>query len=115
MKSKYDAIIVLGGGRYNSGELTPLSIQRLEKGVELYKEGVTSAICALGGHKSTYRVGAIDFDITGAELRKEYFINNGIPENAVVTIDEGRDTIGEAFASRNILRERLQKATHRHF
>ena len=106
MKPKYDAIIVLGGGRFNSGELTPLSTQRLDKGIELFKEGVALIICALGEHKSTYRAEAIDFDVTGAKLRKRYFIDHGIPEENIVKVEEGRDTIGEAFASRKVLRER---------
>lgn len=115
MKPKYDAIIVLGGGRFNSGDLTPLSIQRLNKGIELYYGDVAPLICALGGHKSTYRVGAIDFNITGAELRKQYFVSHGIPESNVIKIEEGRDTIGEAFASRMLLRERYSKIACRYF
>lgn len=106
MNPKYDAIIVLGGGRFNSGDLTPLSIQRLDAGINLYKQGFAPTICALGGHKSTYRTGAIEFDTTGAELRKRYFLDHGVPEGNIIKVEEGRDTIGEAFASRKVLRKR---------
>jgi len=35
---KYDAAIILGGGRYNNDQLTPLSIQRLNKGYNFYQK-----------------------------------------------------------------------------
>lgn len=102
MKKQYDAIIVLGGGRDNSGDLTPLSTQRLDRGVELFRHGTAPKIFALGGYKSTYSPQAITFGRTGADLRSEYLQKLGVPADSVVLVENGKDTIGEAFASREI-------------
>lgn len=101
----HSVIIVLGGGRKNDGSLTELSIQRLERGCELYKKGVSQKVFALGGHYSTYSPNSIYFPETGAELRKEYFCRHGVPEEDVILVPDGRDTMLEAFASRRVLRE----------
>jgi len=100
MEKQYDAIVILGGGRDNTGELTPLSTQRLDAGYDLYKKGLAPRIFALGGHKTTYSPYAIAFDKTGAELRRDYLVRLGAPVDAVVMVKDGKDTIGEAFASR---------------
>ncbi len=102
--TRYNAIIVLGGGRTNEGDLTPLSIQRLNKGIELYKEGVSNKVVALGGHYSTYSPHATRFQKTGAYLRGEYLIRGGVSASDVIFVEDGKDTIGEAFASRQKMR-----------
>lgn len=102
---KYDAIVVLGGGRTNQGELTPLSKQRLDKGIELYKEGSSDTVVVLGGPYSTYSPNAIRFKDTGARIRGQYLINNGVDPNDIMYVENGRDTILEAFASRQKLRD----------
>lgn len=105
-KSKrYDAIIVLGGGRDNQGNLTPLSIQRLDKGVELYQQGEARKVFALGSYFSVPGSKAIRFEQTGAQLRKNYLVVEGVPPENVVMVEGGRDTIGEAFVSRKKVRE----------
>lgn len=102
MEKQYDAIIVLGGGRSNSGDLAQLSTQRLDRGVELFKQGQAAKVFALGGYKSTYSPLAITFDRTGADLRSEYLQEFGVPTDSIVLVEDGKDTIGEAFASREI-------------
>lgn len=104
--TNFDAIIVLGGGRFNNGSLTPLSTIRLDKGMDLYHGNTSNKLLAMGGEFSTYRPGAIRFDQTGANLRKNYYLEHGIPEDSIISIDwECRDTIGEAFALRKKARE----------
>lgn len=100
-----NTIIVLGGGRLNEGDLTTLSTQRLDKGVELYQQGVSGRFFALGGQYSTYREEAIRFDTTGAELRRDYLVSHGVPSENIELVSDGRDTLYEAFASR----ERVKK------
>lgn len=100
MTTKFDAIIVLGGGRINEGDLTELSIQRLDTGIELYNNKTAKIIFALGGFYSTYSSNAIKFNISGANLRKKYMADRGIKPKNIVLVENGRDTIGEAFASR---------------
>ena len=93
------------GGRNDKG-LTPLSTARLDKGWELLQQGKAPKIFALGGHYSTYMVDAKSYPDTGAQLRKDYLLNKGnINSDNIVMVEDGRDTIYEAFASRKIARE----------
>jgi hypothetical protein len=99
---QYDAIIVLGGGRIDEENLTVLSTQRLDCGVELYHKGLARKIFAIGEHRSTFSTShyeAISFRKTGAELRKEYLIGKGVPSESIIEVPLGADTIVEAFAS----------------
>jgi len=48
MTQSFDAIIILGGGRTNNGDLTSLSIQRLDEGRRLHKAGLSPKIFTLG-------------------------------------------------------------------
>ena len=101
----YDAAIILGGGRYNNDKLTPLSIQRLDRGYNLYKKKVVPKLITLGGRYSTYSPKAIKFDKTCAQLRKEYLITLGVNAKDIIKIEDGRDTICEAFAAREQLKK----------
>ena len=102
---RFDAIIVLGGGRDNEGNLTNLSKQRLDAGCELYREGISNKIFALGGMMSTYSPNAIQFNKTGAKLRSEYMIGKGVKPEDIIKVEGGRDTIGESFVSRDTARK----------
>jgi uncharacterized SAM-binding protein YcdF (DUF218 family) len=104
-RKKYDVIIVLGGGRDNQGNLTPLSIQRLDKGVELYRRGVAEKIFALGGHRSICRPWAICFEQTGAQQRKIHLVAKGVCPKDVIVVEDDGDTVFEAFASRRRCKE----------
>lgn len=99
---KYDAIIILGGGRFNDGSLTPLSMQRLDKGCKLYNRGFSNKVIVLGGVFSTYSPKSIKFKITGADIRCKYLIVHKINSKNIIKIPEGRDTIEEAFVSRKV-------------
>lgn len=100
MARTYDAIIVLGGGRYNDGSLTELSKQRLDAGVRLYKQGMAPKIFALGEKYSNYRPDAICFSKTGARVRSKYLQERGVSKKDIVLVSSGRDTISEAVACR---------------
>lgn len=105
---KNGVAIILGGGRYNNDELTPLSIQRLDRGYKLYQKKKVSKLVTLGGYYSTYSPRAIKFDKSGAQLRKEYLVTLGVKNKDIIKIENGRDTICEAFAAR----EQLTKLKH---
>ncbi len=98
----YDAIIILGGGRIDETTLTTLSIQRLDRGVELYFQGLAEKVFALGDYYPSYSASAIRFERTGAELRKSYLTEHGIPEGVIIKVEDGRDTLYEALASRKM-------------
>jgi uncharacterized SAM-binding protein YcdF (DUF218 family) len=103
-KAAFDAAIVLGGGRYNDGTLTPLSLGRLDRGIRLYRTGTARRLILLGGPFITYSPNAIRFRKTGAQVRKEYAVRQGVPASAVLKVESGRDTICEAFAARDLVR-----------
>lgn len=96
----YDVIVILWGWRYNDGALTELSIQRLDKWYEAYNKGKASKIITLWSRYSTYSPNAIEFAYTWAQLRKDYLVNLWIDKDNILTVEGWRDTICEAFASR---------------
>lgn len=99
---RYDAIVVLGGGRISEKNLTDLSRRRLDKGARLILSGIATKIFVLGEYKSTFDTlnqKAILFRKTGARLRKEYLMRRGVKPESIVEIPLGEDTIAEAFAS----------------
>lgn len=102
----YDAIIVLGGGRNDKG-LTLLSTMRLDKAWELFQQGKAAKILTLGGPYSTYAKDAICYNDTGAQVRANYLLSKGnINNENIIMVEDGRDTIHEAFASRKRAREK---------
>lgn len=101
--------IILGGGVTPEGELTRLSRQRLDRGIELFQNSVVSKLVVLGEARSTYFENAIQFDVAGAERRANYLIDHGIPELAIQKIARGRDTIGEGLACRDFYRTQPEK------
>lgn len=118
MTQKYEAIIVLGGGRHGEdkpmlgvkkGDLTTLSTDRLDAGARLFKDLLPTnpdlKIFALGEKKSTYAPTSIEFEEPCCVLRKNYLLSRDISDNAIVEVNGGRDTIGEAFATRAACRE----------
>jgi uncharacterized SAM-binding protein YcdF (DUF218 family) len=96
-------IVVLGGGRFNDGSLTNLSLQRLDAAINLFNAGEAPTITVLGGSKSTYLPGALGFEKPGAEARADYLVAKGIPADRINQIPDGRDTIGEAITCRDHL------------
>lgn len=99
---KFDEIVVLGGGRIDEENLTVLSKQRLDKGAELYHQGIAPKIFALGGQRGTFstsRQEAIFFNKSSATLRKEYLVDKSVNPEDIVEVPFGGDTIVEAFAS----------------
>jgi uncharacterized SAM-binding protein YcdF (DUF218 family) len=101
--AKYDVMIVLGGGIDNDGNLTNLSTQRLDLACKLYQKAVAPKIFAIGGPYSTWNPRAIKFERTGADIRSEYMQKKGVDPAHIVKVENGRDTITEALATRKAL------------
>ncbi|KGH48169.1 membrane protein [Modestobacter caceresii] len=80
-----DAIVVLGSAQYNG---VPSSIfeARLEHARELYDEGVAPVIVTVGGK-------ATGDTFTEAEAGRDYLAQNGVPEDALLAVPEGVDTL----------------------
>ena len=97
-RSAADAIVVLGSAQYNG---VPSSIfeARLEHALALYEAGVAPVVVTVGGK-------ADGDTTTEAEAGRDYLATAGIPEDSLLAVPEGTDTlqsmrvVGAAFADR---------------
>lgn len=80
-----DIVVVLGAAQYN-GEPSPVLSARLDHAARLWRSGVAPIIVTVGGR----RVGD---NYTEAEAGRGYLMSYGIPEDAVVAVGEGGDTL----------------------
>ncbi|MFH1212445.1 MAG: YdcF family protein, partial [Candidatus Woesearchaeota archaeon] len=89
-----NAIIVLAGGIEKDGSLPPMTKYRVEKGVELYKQGVASKIILSGSWSFLY-----DFTParTEAEAMQEYAVSLGVKKDDIILEADSKDTLGEAY------------------
>jgi uncharacterized SAM-binding protein YcdF (DUF218 family) len=80
-----DAIVVLGSAQYNG---VPSSIfeARLEHAIALYDDGVAPVIVTVGGK-------ADGDQFTEAEAGQRYLADAGIPDDALLAVPEGVDTL----------------------
>ena len=93
-----DAIVVLGSAQYNG---VPSSIfeARLEHALVLWKDGVAPVIVTVGGKADGDR-------FTEAEAGAQYLSEAGVPDEALLPVPEGVDTlesmraVGAAFDER---------------
>jgi uncharacterized SAM-binding protein YcdF (DUF218 family) len=93
-----DAIVVLGTAQYNG---VPSSIfeARLEHAVALYEAGVAPVIVTVGGK-------ADGDQFSEAEAGQAYLSEQGVPDDGLLAVPEGVDTlqsmraVGAAFAER---------------
>lgn len=73
---KADVAVVLGAAAYESG-VSAVYRERLNHGIRLYEEGYTDYILICGG----VAAGNTHSD---AQIGKDYVLNQGVPENAVL-------------------------------
>ena len=93
-----EAIVVLGSAQYNG---VPSSIfeARLEHAIALYEDGVAPVIVTVGGK-------ADGDQFAEAEAGRDYLAGSGIPNEALLAVPEGVDTlesiraVSTAFAER---------------
>ena len=80
-----DAIVVLGSAQYNG---VPSSIfeARLEHARDLFEGGVAPVIVTVGGKKSGDA-------FTEAEAGRDYLAKEGVPDDALLAVPEGVDTL----------------------
>jgi uncharacterized SAM-binding protein YcdF (DUF218 family) len=80
-----DAIVVLGSAQYNG---VPSSIfeARLEHALDLYGEGVAPVIVTVGGK-------AAGDEFSEAEAGREYLAEAGVPDDALLAVQQGADTL----------------------
>ena len=93
-----DAIVVLGSAQYNG---VPSSIfeARLEHALALWEDGVAPVVVTVGGK-------AAGDQFTEAEAGRAYLIDAGVPEESLLAVPEGVDTlesmraVGTAYGER---------------
>jgi uncharacterized SAM-binding protein YcdF (DUF218 family) len=84
-RSPADAIVVLGSAQYNG---VPSSIfeARLEHALQLYEDGVAPVVVTVGGK-------AAGDEFTEAAAGQAYLADAGIPDDALLAVEEGVDTL----------------------
>lgn len=92
----FDCIVVLGAGLNNDGTPSPMLKERLDKGIELYNEGVTQKIIMSGDHASS------EHDEVNA--MKTYAVEKGIPPEDIFMDHAGISTYDSMYRAKNIFK-----------
>lgn len=79
-----DAIIVLGAAQY-VGRPSPVLKARLDHAVSLYEQGLAPRMILTGGT-------GVGDTTSEAAVSRRYVLRKGVPDDAIVTEDEGRTT-----------------------
>lgn len=93
-----DAIVVLGGGIAADGTLPAVACARVKRAVELYHAGIAPRMILSG------RCGLTDPDpvVTEAAAMASYAIEHGVPEDCILLEEVARDTVGNAYFTREM-------------
>lgn len=102
-----DVIIVLGGGINNDGSLYARAKFRVEKAVELFKQGRARTLLFSGRY--TY-IRKKELDTTEAEAMAAYARGLGIPKKAIMVEKESMDTLGNLFYCNKIIKNKRWKS-----
>ena len=84
-RPKSDAIVVLGSAQYN-GVPSSIFAARLEHARALYQQGIAPVVVTVGGKKS-------GDNFTEAEAGRDYLARAGVPQQALLAVPEGVDTL----------------------
>ena len=91
-----DAIVVLGAAQFN-GQPSDVFEARLQHAVDLWKEGLAPYLIVTGGKLPADRT-------TEAATARAWAIANGVPKEAILGEDHGRDTLESLDGVAAILR-----------
>jgi vancomycin permeability regulator SanA len=93
-KEEYDCIIILGAGGRKDGSPSPMLKDRLDKGIELYNEGVAPKIIMSGDH------GQKRYDEVNS--MKKYAIEKGVPSEDIFMDHAGFSTYESIYRERDV-------------
>ena len=93
-----DAIVVLGGGVDGDGFLSTTSRTRVARAVELFHAGIAPRMILSGRCGLT----APEPTITEAVAMATYAREHGVPRAALLLEEESRDTLGNAYFTREL-------------
>jgi uncharacterized SAM-binding protein YcdF (DUF218 family) len=85
VRSPSDAIVVLGSAQYD-GRPSAILRARLGHALALYQSGVAPRIVTVGGRRPGDR-------FTEAGSGRGWLVNQGVPEDRVVAVEQGGDTL----------------------
>lgn len=92
------AVLVLGAAQYN-GVPSSVFAARLDRGAELFKDGVAPLVVTVGGKQPG--------DVyTEAEAGKNYLVSRGVPADRVIPVSEGSDTLESIDKVAEVLKAR---------
>lgn len=92
-----DVGIILGSMVRPDGVVSDRLAARLDKGLELYREGLIHSIIVSGG---TGKEG-----INEAVVMKEYLMKHQVPDSSIIVDDQGNNTIATARNSVSLMRQ----------
>jgi len=90
----YDCIVVLGAGLKNDGTPSPMLKERIDKGIELYNEGISPKIIMSGDHEFP------DHDEVNA--MKTYAFEQGVPAEDIFMDHAGISTYDSMYRAKEI-------------
>lgn len=93
-----DAIVVMGAAQYD-GRPSPQLAARLDHAKELWDDERAPLIAVTGGKLDGDR-------FTEAEASRQYLVDLGVPENAIIGEDQGRATWDSVVALAPVLRDK---------
>lgn len=93
-----DVLVVLGAAQLD-GEPGPVLTDRLEHALDLYEQGVAPVVVTTGGNQPGDR-------FTEAGSGREWLAARGVPQDALVAVEVGDDTVGSLEATAEVLDER---------
>lgn len=101
--SKADAIVVLGAAQYDG---TPSSVfeARLDQAYNLFKKGVAPLVVTVGGKQ-------LGDNYTEAASGKNYLKSRGIPDDRILAVETGSDTLQSVEAVATALQARGKTST----
>ncbi|HLC22272.1 MAG TPA: YdcF family protein [Candidatus Nanoarchaeia archaeon] len=102
-----DVIIVLGGGVTKEGTPTGSSLARIKKTVELFQECAASYVLMSGAYSNKISYTPMK---TEAQAMKDYAMQLGIPEEKIILEEFSMETVGNAYFSREIVKEKSWKS-----
>lgn len=86
-----DTIVVLGAAQYD-GEPSSIFQWRLQHALDLWRDGYAATIVTVGGNQA-------GDSYTEASAGKKWLVEQGgVPENAVVAVEQGTNTLSSAEA-----------------
>lgn len=94
VRTPADFILVLGAAQYN-GDPSPVLSSRLDHAARLWRTDVAPVIVTVGGRQA-------GDNYTEAEAGRNYLLSYGIPDDAVVAIRKGSDTLRSVAAAADL-------------